>query len=241
MPHRTAALLRECKLDDSAEDLGLGLPPGEAHYRAYVGPPASYDLIAATTFSLLAQLGLRQHHKVLDIGCGSLRIGRLLIPYLNVGHYVGIEPNRWLVEAGIAHEVGADQVRIKLPRFHFAPDAGQLAPGERFDFALAQSIFSHCGTDLILAWLRDVAGHLADDGVLAATFVPAPFEPTERGWIYPDCIGHPSHAVAGLAAQAGLEMHLLAWPHPRQRWAVFARPGVALRMLHPGLLLPAAA
>ena len=65
------------------EDLGLGLRPGDPQYRAYVGPPEDYDLIAAMVFNLLTTLGLRQHHSVLDIGCGSLRIGRLLIPYLN--------------------------------------------------------------------------------------------------------------------------------------------------------------
>ena len=112
--------------------------------------------------------------------------------------------------------------------------------GERFDFALAQSIFSHCGTDLILAWLRDVARHLADDGVFAATFLPGAAERTERGWFYPECIAQPAHALASLAEEAGLEMHGLAWPHPRQQWAVFARPGVAARTLPPGLLQPAA-
>jgi len=69
------------------EDLGLGLKPGDPQYRAYVGPPEDYDLIAAMTFNLLTTLGLRQHHSLLDIGCGSLRIGRLLIPYLNQGKY----------------------------------------------------------------------------------------------------------------------------------------------------------
>ena len=70
-------------LRDGLDDLGLGLKPGDAHYRAYVGPPEDYDLIAAMTFNLLTTLGLRQHHSLLDVGCGSLRIGRLLIPYLN--------------------------------------------------------------------------------------------------------------------------------------------------------------
>lgn len=62
------------------EDLGLGRPAGDQHYRAYVGPPQNYDLISAMSFGLLTALGLRQHHSLLDIGCGSLRNGRLLIP-----------------------------------------------------------------------------------------------------------------------------------------------------------------
>ena len=84
---------------DDREDLGAGLKPGDPHYRAYVGPPEDYDLIAAMTFNLLTTLGLRQHHSLLDVGCGSLRIGRLLIPYLNRKKYFGLEPHQWLVEA----------------------------------------------------------------------------------------------------------------------------------------------
>jgi hypothetical protein len=59
-------------------------PPPEAyqHHRAFVGQPQRYDVAAASQFALLFLLGLREHHRVLDFGCGSLRLGRLLIPYL---------------------------------------------------------------------------------------------------------------------------------------------------------------
>jgi hypothetical protein len=213
----------------AAESLGMGLHAGAPHYRAYVGPPEDYDLIAASSFGLLTRLGLRQHHALLDIGCGSLRVGRLLIPYLNADRYVGIEPNAWLVDAGIAREVGRDLTLIKRPRFHHTTHARGLEPDARFDFALAQSIFSHCGVDLLLGWLCDIAPRLTEDGMLVATFVESAQVRTDAGWFYPECIGYPEGAVAALAAYAGLEMHTLDWPHPRQRWAVFARPGVAER------------
>src|SRR3972149_10720697 len=112
------------------ESLGLRLRPGARHYRAYVGPPKDYDLVAAMTFNLLTTLGVRQHHTVLDIGCGSLRIGRLLVPYLNVGNYVGIEPNKWLVDDGIQREIGQDQIRIKQPQFYFSDSAIDLPSDE---------------------------------------------------------------------------------------------------------------
>lgn len=70
-------------------------------------------------FNLLTSVGLRQHHRVLDIGCGSLRVGRLLIPYLNQGNYFGVEPNEWLVSDGILNEIGQDQIEIKQPTFSF--------------------------------------------------------------------------------------------------------------------------
>src|SRR5437899_11567454 len=145
------------------EILGLGLKPGDSHYRAYVGPPEDYDLIAAMTFNLLTTLGLRQHHSLIDVGCGSLRIGRLLIPYLNQGKYFGVETNKWLGEEGIKRELGEDSVQIKYPTFFFTDSAEAVGEAKvSFDFALAQSIFSHCGLNLIKGWLSAVSRSLAD-------------------------------------------------------------------------------
>src|SRR3984893_18959417 len=119
------------------EDLGLDLKPGDPQYRAYVGPPEDYDLVAAMTFNLLTTLGLRQHHSLLDVGCGSLRIGRLLIPYLNRGKYFGVEPNEWLVEQGIKRELGEALVQIKSPRCFFTDSPESIAKAETaFNFAL---------------------------------------------------------------------------------------------------------
>src|SRR5580765_1750864 len=122
------------------EDLGLGLKPGHPQYRAYVGPPEDYDLIAAMAFNLLTTLGLRQHHSLLDIGCGSLRIGRLLIPYLNRRKYFGVEPNEWLVDEGIRRELGETLVQIKRPAFFFSESPDTISQAKiSFDFALALS------------------------------------------------------------------------------------------------------
>ena len=74
-----------------------------ASYRTYVGPSEQYDFMGATQFRLLTTLGLREHHSVLDFGCGSLRAGRLLIPYLLPGRYYGLEPNRKTLENFLKH------------------------------------------------------------------------------------------------------------------------------------------
>jgi cyclopropane fatty-acyl-phospholipid synthase-like methyltransferase len=175
-------------------------------------------------FNLLTTLGLRQDHTVLDIGCGSLRIGRLLIPYLNVGNYSGIEPNRWLLEEGIRHETGQDQIRIKQPRFYFADSARNLPASELYDFAMAQSIFSHCGPDLVKRWLNDTSAHLRDSGALAATFLSGDQDCQDQGWVYPACVNYKVETMAALARNAGLEFFLLDWKHPRQQWALYAKP-----------------
>ena len=211
---------------EEAGALGLGLKPGEHHYRAYVGPPEDYDLIAAMTFNLLTTLGLRQHHTLLDIGCGSLRAGRLFIPYLNAGNYTGIEPNAWLVEEGIRRELGTDLVRIRRPAFYYSDSPAALRGcALQFDFAVAQSIFSHCGLDLIRGWLAGVSAKLAPTGALLATFLPAAQDFGGSGWIYPECVNFTLPTLEKVAAEAGLTFQVLDWRHPRQTWGLFAREG----------------
>ncbi len=207
------------------EDLGLGLKPGDPQYRAYVGPPEDYDLIAAMTFNLLTTLGLRQHHSLLDIGCGSLRIGRLLIPYLNRGKYFGVEPNEWLVEEGIRRELGETLVQIKRPTFIFSDSPDTVARAKvSFDFALAQSIFSHCGLDLIKGWLSAVSRSLASNGALVATFLPGEEDSPRTGWIYPECVNYRLATLKRAAEDVNLRFEILDWKHPRQTWALFAAP-----------------
>ena len=210
---------------DDREDLGLGLKPGDSHYRAYVGPPEDYDLIAAMTFNLLTTLGLRQHHSLLDVGCGSLRIGRLLIPYLNQAKYFGVEPNEWLVEEGIKRELGEALVQIKRPTFFFSESPEVVVQAKvSFDFALAQSIFSHCGLDLIEGWLSAVSRSLAQDGALVATFLPGEEDSLRTGWVYPECVNYRPATLERAAAEANLRFEILDWKHPRQTWALFAAP-----------------
>ena len=207
------------------EDLGLGLRPGDPQYRAYVGPPEDYDLIAAMTFNLLTTLGLRQHHSLLDVGCGSLRIGRLLIPYLNRRKYFGVEPNEWLVDEGVRRELGETLVQIKRPTFFLSDSPDTIAQAKvAFDFALAQSIFSHCGLDLIKAWLSSISRSLAKDGALVATFLIGEADSARTGWIYPECVNYRPATLERAAGDLNLRFEILDWKHPRQTWALFAAP-----------------
>jgi hypothetical protein len=202
--------------------LGLNLKPGDKHYRAYVGPPKDYDLISAMVFNLITSIGLRQHHRVLDIGCGSLRVGRLLIPYLNPQGYFGVEPNKWIVEDGIRNEIGRDLIKIKKPTFSFSTSLGEFKESLNMDYAIAQSIFSHCGMDLIKGWLSQVSFHLKDSGALVATFLVDDKDYDGYGWVYPECVSYKIETMAKIASDVNLNFEVLDWAHPRQSWALFS-------------------
>jgi hypothetical protein len=139
--------------DPAVDRLGKGLPPGAHHYRAFVGPPDTYDAFSAMQFSLLTFLGLRQEHFLLDIGCGSLRAGKLFIPCLLPSHYFGIEPGQWLIEEGINSELGKDIISTKAPTFSNNDSFTCTVFGQKCDFILAQSIFTHASQAQIVRCL----------------------------------------------------------------------------------------
>lgn len=201
-----------------AEDLW----PGAHDYRAFVGPPSDYDLIAGLQFTLLFCAGMREADKVLDVGCGSLRGGRLLIPYLRPGHYFAIEPNRWLVEEGLSHELGMDMVNIKRPTFAFVNDFSAESFGVRFDWVMAHSIFSHTYPDMASVGLAKIGHSLAPSGVLLATYVEGR-STSGSGWLYPACVNYSWEQMVRLLSAAQLTAHRLDWPHPRQVWFAAGR------------------
>ncbi len=209
--------------DSDARALGAGA----GHYTAFVGQPQQYDLMGATQFRLLTTLGLRDSHRVLDFGCGSLRAGRLLIPYLRRGHYHGLEPNAWLIEDAINRQLGRDLIALKAPHFHAFDDFRADRCGSNFDFILAQSIFSHCGADLIELALGGFARALAASGLALATFIEpgqnGTAEFTGSGWIYPGSVAHAPKTVVAILGRIGLHGRRLPWFHPRQTWYVLAR------------------
>jgi SAM-dependent methyltransferase len=178
----------------------------------------NYDVVSALQFSLLTLLGLREHHQLLDVGCGSLRGGRLFIPYLQPGHYFGIEPNAWLIREGIAHEIGADLIALKQPRFAHNDDFNLAVFDTRFDFILAQSIFSHAGPTQIRHGLASAHRALKPGGLLVATFGERLADEAVDEWVYPGLNFYRWSSLAGFCAEAGWHCRKLDWPHPQQTW-----------------------
>jgi SAM-dependent methyltransferase len=218
--------------DDGFVDRGIDADGNvkDRSTRARVGPPQNFDLMAGLQFSLLFALGLREHHQLCDVGCGSLRAGRLLIPYMAPGHYCGIEPYRDLVDRGIAEEIGADTIALKQPRFVYDNDFPLEDFGVRFDFVFAQSILSHCRADLTSRLFSNVAENLAQGGVFVGTFferrpwlgtnLQRPRGIEGAGWVESLGVAYTWRELRALAAARGLVLRRLRFPHPAQRWFV---------------------
>lgn len=196
-----------------------------APHRKFVGPPEKYDLASAGQFSLLTALGLREENSLLDIGCGSLRGGRLFITYLKPGKYFGIEPEQWLIDQGIETEVGRDLVALKQPAFNNDSNFTLTAFGRKFDFMLAQSIFSHASQAQIRRCLSEVKKVLEPNGIFAATFFPGETNYEGSEWVYPGCVYYTLEYFTKLAADEGLACKPLNWTHTnQQKWVALTHP-----------------
>src|SRR6266498_1590855 len=210
--------------EEAHNRLGIGMPIGSKHYRAFVGPPEKYDLVAAMQFNLLTALGLRENHTLLDIGCGSLRAGRLFIPYLLSGNYFGLEPNRWLIAQGVDKEIGEDLLRIKRPVFDHNDEFKLTAFGRQFDYLLAQSIFSHAAPGQIKTCLEEAKKVMHPKSIFVATYSPGQQNYDGCEWLYPECATYTEGYMLQLATNAGLVAVPHPWEHPNDlRWLLITQ------------------
>ena len=211
---------------DFTVEQAAALAPGDAHYRAFVGPTYRYDLIGAQQFALLYLLGLRETHRLLDFGCGSLRLGRVAIPYLLEGRYFGIEPEPWLIEDGFARELGEDARRVKSPRFDHNTEYRTDVFGIRFDYIIAQSIFSHTGEAASRRALESFKASLEPGGLIVVNWMVGEeqpqFDPDTSDWVYPECVTFRPERIERIAAEAGLAVRACPWWHPGLSWYVLA-------------------
>ncbi len=143
----------------------------EAH-RQEVG--GNWELMGRAQFDFLVGQGLQPQHRLLDVGCGSLRGGVHFIQYLADGNYYGIDKQQWLLDAG---------QNVELPRYGLQGKTVHLAQTEcfevgqfdvRFDYALAQSVFTHLPLNNIIRCLINVSQVLAPGGRFYATFFENP-------------------------------------------------------------------
>jgi SAM-dependent methyltransferase len=212
--------LRKLGAADSTDSADASL------YRAYVGPVDNYDLVCAMQFNLLTILGLRDHHTLLDVGCGSLRAGRFLMTYLQSGHYFGIEPEQWLIDEAIRKEIGQDLVAIKQPKFSNDSNFTLTTFHQEFDFILAQSVFSHTSQNQMRRCLSEARKTMKPSGMFAATYFQGEDNYMGEEWVYPGHSKFRPDFMERLAREEGLVCTPVDWPHPHgQDWVLYVHRG----------------
>lgn len=199
--------------------------PGARSYREMVGPRGTFDTMAAEPFSLLLAHGLREHHSLLDVGCGCLRLGRLLIPYLLPGRYCGLEPDEHLLMMGLRGELGEEILSVKEPTFVTDELEFNLRRFERrFDFVIASSVFMHQPARRIRACMKAASECLTKRGRFFASFRAGSKDHKGDRDVYPACTPYRRDTMLSMARSSGLRAEIMKRRHPRrQLWMLMTR------------------
>lgn len=101
-----------------------------------------WDETGEAQMRVLLEAGLQPHHRLLDIGCGSLRLGCKVVPYLDPGNYWGTDQSAALMQRGYDLELAE---KDRLPPAQLVEDGGFAYPGipDSIDFAIAWGVFTH--------------------------------------------------------------------------------------------------
>lgn len=186
-------------------------------HRGYVG--GLWEEIGTLQFDFLLSKGLKPNHFLLDIACGSLRLGVKAIPYLERSHYLGIEKESGLVEAGLERELDPSIRAEKQPNIVISNAFEFEKLGQKADVAIAQSLFTHLPPSLIQLCFENLHPYLADSGVFYATYfrserqVNNPNKPHDRA-----CFYYTQEEMHGFGTAYGFTANYIGeWNHPRNQ------------------------
>jgi SAM-dependent methyltransferase len=141
----------------------------EWHRRA-IGYVEEWDVHGPRQLEFLQEQGLQPEHYLLDIGCGPLRGGVHLIGYLDAGNYYGVDKNEKVVETARNLELKRYGVEHKRPTLVAMENFDFGSLGQTFDYAWAQSVFTHLPLNNIIRAVVNAEQVLKPGGKFLATF-----------------------------------------------------------------------
>lgn len=176
-------------------------------------------------FDYLLGHGLVPQDRMLEIGCGNLRAGRLFIGYLDPGNYYGLDISPEILRAAQRTVVDFG-LQGKLPHLTQVNDLTfDFLPAAAFSVVHAHSVFSHSPLEVIDECLANVGRVMTSDGVFDFTFDQT--DGTEHHVLREDFY-YRAESLVDLAAKHGLRARVMA------DWATLGHPQAKIRVTHPG-------
>ena len=177
-------------------------------YVSYVGPKQLFNIMGLLQAQLLKELGLRKKHRVLDVGCGSLRAGRCL---MHECEYHGIEPERWVLQEA-AKDISAYIEKYNPTFYHDFKNVKQ-----EFDFVIMHSILSHMPIPMFIDYLEKIKKITHDNSIVILTYVPGE-NYMGREWVYPSHVTYKLDFIKNICKSCLFNVEEIEWPHTTQKW-----------------------
>jgi len=147
----------------------------EKKHRSLVG--LAWDTMGALQLKLLRDNGLQPSHKVLDIGCGCLRAGIKIIPYLEPDHYYGIDARQPLLNVGYKRELTRAGLDARMNRDNLYTSAvaeHMRLPENSIDFGLCIQVMTHYPLNFLRIMLENSAKYFKSGAKLYVSFFEVP-------------------------------------------------------------------
>jgi len=154
-----------------------GLRSGGAHRTlgSKHSDPEWFEDSARRQLAFLTGRGLRPDQRVLDYGCGSLRLGRVLVDFLDRGGYRGADVTDTFFRAGLEELPSGWQARhaVQLDVFRtgLVDELRSWGP----DFIVSVAVLMHIPPQELDRYLRSLLG-----AALPATEILTTFKETDR-------------------------------------------------------------
>lgn len=146
---------------------------GRAH--PAIGPRAKAARGQDEMIKVLLAHGLQPHHAFVDYGCGSLRLGRPILEFLEPGKFWGLDLAQEFLDRGIGY-IGPALSEQKRPDLRVIDDAGlAAAKAARPDFIGAWHVCGKIPDQIFNSFFRKLLGMMH-----AGTQVFLQFEDTGR-------------------------------------------------------------
>jgi len=105
----------------------------------------------------LKSQGLKPEHSFLEIGCGPMTGGLVLIDYLDSGNYVGIDVRPEVLNLSW-QQVGKAGLAAKNPRLIISTRFGDdYLDDRKFDFVMSFSVLYHLSDEILDGWFSSVS------------------------------------------------------------------------------------
>jgi len=196
-------------------------------HRSKVG--GLWDEMGQLQFNFLKSNGLLPEHNFLDIACGSFRAGRFIIDYLNKNNYYGIDLDIETVEAGKQYEIN-HLIKQKSPNILINNEFEFELFNQKFDFMIAQSLWTHLDLNIILKCIINIKKVLKSDGKCFVTFFENSDinnlnkirQPNKTNELYTFLDKDPFHytfsTLKNIINEVGLNVKYMGdWNHPRNQ------------------------